>query len=258
MKTYQPATDFHNRLEVTLMTQGIFHSATNLLTGLLITTMALITTAPQFVLKPIAINHILSLREEISVLCEMYKVNVVFQFDSAMETPAYILEDFLTLNISGAMLTRDPILWKRSNRNMADTQLLLNFLELVRVLMNYYGPLRVADIIADFDQPTSLHLPPTAIRKPGVGGRVANPYRSGSRQSSRPRSSPTRLVQALRWQIKPASIRFNPFGSRSRAHRVQPSNQERLQLDLNDEPNLVLLLDAPLRMRRRRFGFAGI
>ncbi|KAG9121830.1 hypothetical protein FRC07_002052 [Ceratobasidium sp. 392] len=258
MNAYQPATELHNRLERALLTFGFYQSATNLLTGIVITTMALITTAPQFVLKPIAINHILSLSDEISILCAIYKVNVIFQFDSIMETPADILHDFITLNISGAMLSNDPIYWKRSNRSLAETQILLNFLELVRTIMNQYGPHRVADIIADFDHKSSLHLPPTAIRKPGVGHRVVNPFRSANHQLNSPAaasSARAHILQALRVHAK-SSLRFKPFAFRTRM--VQPSAQGHVQLDLNDEGSPTLLSDAPLRMRRRRrFGFGG-
>ncbi|KAG8723555.1 hypothetical protein FRC09_002863 [Ceratobasidium sp. 395] len=251
MRAYQPATELHTRLEGTLYSLGFYQSATNLLTGIVITTMALITTIPQFVLKPIAINHIFSLREEISILCAIYKVNVTFQFDSIAEIPAHILEDFIALNISGAMLTKDPLYWKRSKYSPADAQLLLNFLELVRTLMNQYGPHRVADIIADFDHMSSLHLPPTAIRKPGVGNRVTNPYRSANRQPSvvdSPPASP--ILQVLRMHTK-STFRFKPFTSRTSV------NQGHIHLDLNDENSPVLLPDAPLRMRRPLFGFGG-
>ncbi|KAG8707477.1 hypothetical protein FRC08_000476 [Ceratobasidium sp. 394] len=259
-----PATDFHNRLERTLHALGFYRSAISLLSGIIITTMALITTVPRFALKSIAINYILSLRDEISALCALYNVDVVFQFDSIMETPAHIFDDFITLNISGAMLSKDPAHWKRSNRSFADAQLLLNFLELVRTLNNHYGPQYVADIIADFDRLSSLHLPPTATRKPGVGKRVANPFRSTNRQSSfaasrDPDYTPTLaavpLVQSLRKHAK-FGMRPNPPVSRTRG--AQSSKHNKVRLDLNDENSPALLSDAPLRMRRRPlFKFGG-
>ncbi|KAG8685117.1 hypothetical protein FRC08_013290 [Ceratobasidium sp. 394] len=261
-----PATDFHNRLERTLHALGFYHSAISLLSGIIITTMALITTVPRFVLKPIAINYILSLRDEISALCALYNVDVVFQFDSIMETPAHIFDDFIVLNISGAMLSKDLVHWKRSNRSFADAQLLLNFLELVRTLNNHYGPQYVADIIADFDRLSSLHLPPTATRKPGVGKRVANPFRSTNRQSSfaasrdsgyTPTPASVPLVQSLRKHAK-LRMRSNPPVSRTRTRGAQQSKQFKAQLDLNDENGAALLSDAPLRMRRRPlFKFGG-
>ncbi|KAG8740989.1 hypothetical protein FRC10_003495 [Ceratobasidium sp. 414] len=269
MNANQPAVDFHNRLERTLLALGFYHSATNLLTGIIITTMALIATVPHFVLKPIAINYILSLRDEISILCAIYKVDVAFHFDSIMETPAHIFDDFVTLSISGAMLSKNPTHWKHSNRSLADTQLLLNFLELVRTLVKHYGSQSVADIIADFDRLSSLHLPPTAARRPGIGRRVANPFRSANRQANfsssysskhapasvpTPALMPTPVVQAQRTHAK-SSVRFNPFASRTRV--AQPPKQSRPQLDLDDENSPTLLSDAPLRMRRRLFGFGG-
>ncbi|KAG8739218.1 hypothetical protein FRC10_005875 [Ceratobasidium sp. 414] len=212
----------------------------------IIGTYSLQTMGPRYpIINPITIVNILSLRSEISVLCALYSVDVAFQFDSLQDIPAQIVEDLMTLNISGAAASKNPKYWGRLNHTAADTQLLLNFLQLVRTLMHHFGPHRVMQIIVDFDHMGLLKLGP----KPEVE-RANRPMMSTNPQVNKSnfqdlKHVPTRPSAAKRTK---SNVRFNPFASRKPLDR----RHGRLELDLNDEnyPEL-LLAEKPMRMRRR-------
>ncbi|KAG8708118.1 hypothetical protein FRC08_000104 [Ceratobasidium sp. 394] len=188
-------------------------------------------------IHPTIITNVISLRNEISVLCAFYRVDIVFQYNSLQDIPAQIIEDLMALNISGAIATKNSKYRGHMTQVTAGTQLLLNFLELVRKIMHHFGPHRVMETIVDFDHLGSL--------KPDVKGATStNAY---------PEHTP---AQSSATKRPKSTAPFNPFAS------DKPSDRKhgRLELELNGEtaPE-VALSDKRMRMRRRiRFGFPNV
>ncbi|QRV92041.1 hypothetical protein RhiJN_20059 [Ceratobasidium sp. AG-Ba] len=270
-----PSGTLKGQIGLDLVALGFDQTPISLLVSLIMNVMVLMSTTPRFKLKPIVTWLIFSLSAEITALCAVYNVkDVEFQFDSALvsgiqsgevedslsdghhrlqDAPAQLINDFFTLGISGAMLSKNPMHWKRSKLTLAETKLLLNFFALVRTLMVNYDAEQLADLVSDYDDKSPLPLPPNHLRHTGVGPRTFNPYRGF--QAPTPPPAPTTSRGPIRAYAK-SSVRFNPFASRSRPIAVQRATHFGSQLDLNAEEAPGVFSDAPLRMRPRRgFGF---
>ncbi|QRV77226.1 hypothetical protein RhiJN_05241 [Ceratobasidium sp. AG-Ba] len=249
-----PSGSLKGQIGLDLVGLGFDETPVSLLVSLIMNAMVLMTTTPRFKLKPIVTWLIFSLSAEITALCAVYNVkDVEFQFDTVLDAPEQLINDFFTLGISGAMLSKIPMHWKHSKLTLAETKLLLNFFALVRTLMDNYDTEQLADLVSDYDDKSPLPLPPNHLRHTGVGPRTFNPYRGF--QTPTPPPAPATSRGPIRAYAK-SSVRFNPFASRSQPIAVQRAVHSGGQLDLDAEEAPRVLSDSPLRMRpRRAFGF---
>ncbi|QRV98838.1 hypothetical protein RhiJN_26857 [Ceratobasidium sp. AG-Ba] len=227
-----PSGAFEGQVDFSLDILGFDETPGCLLASLIMNVMVLMTTTPRFKLQPIATWLIFSLGAEIEGLCAIYGIkDVEFQFDSALDAPAQLINDFFNLGISGSMLNKNPMYWKHSNYTLDEIKLLLKFFELVRALMDRYHSEGLAEVLYDYE--SEAPLLPDYLRRTGVGARFPTPQ---------PVFTPRRITREF---TKP-SVRFNPFGSRSR--RAKRTSHPR-KLDLDAEASPALLSDAPLRMK---------
>ncbi|QRW06155.1 hypothetical protein RhiLY_05154 [Ceratobasidium sp. AG-Ba] len=253
-----PSGSLKGQIGLDLVGLGFDETPVSLLVSLIMNAMVLMTTTPRFKLKPIVTWLIFpQCRDHGSLRVEIQSGEVRESLSDdhtrLQDAPEQLINDFFTLGISGAMLSKIPMHWKHSKLTLAETKLLLNFIALVRTLMDNYDAEQLADLVSDYDDKSPLPLPPNHLRHTGVGPRTFNPYRGF--QTLTPPPAPATSRGPIRAYVK-SSVRFNPFASRSQPIAVQRAVHSGGQLDLDAEEAPRVLSDSPLRMRpRRAFGF---
>ncbi|KAJ1306848.1 hypothetical protein OPQ81_007833 [Rhizoctonia solani] len=252
MMDFGPASEFHTRLCLALKAAGMELPMSYLLLGVIINTIALINIRPTgFVLDPRTIHDILSLKQEILLLCIHYNIEITLQFESRKLIPESLRRDCRALGIKRAVLIKKNKLSAKETRALEESQTLLRFLELVNHFMA--DPETQTELlISDFNRASLVYLPHDTIRRPGVGQRVIRRRPVSSLwtldgqgfEICTPAPTPICGTSNTKAQIKP---RFNPFKSRPR-----PTKPASTRMNLDDEncPPPVLF-DTPPRMRRK-------
>ncbi|CAE6528984.1 unnamed protein product [Rhizoctonia solani] len=252
-----PASEFHARLCLALKTAGMELPMSYLLLGVIINMIALININPvDFILNARTITDVLSLKQEIALLCIYYNIQVVLEFESLKLIPDGLRRDCKALGINGKILIKKNKLCEKDVQIRDEYQTLLHFLALVRYLMAN-SETQIELLISDFNRTSLVYLPSDTIRKPGVGQRVAR--RRGISSvwtlngqgfdicTPAPAPAPMREASNRKTQAinKP---RFNPFKAKPR-----PTKPALTRMNIDDDENTPppMLSDAPLRMRRK-------
>ncbi|CCO28486.1 hypothetical protein BN14_02481 [Rhizoctonia solani AG-1 IB] len=250
---FGPAGQFHMRLCLALKTAGMDLPMSYLLLGVIINTFALINlNTANFILDARAIADILSLKQEISLLCIYYDINILLQFESLKLISNNLKRDCKALGINRKALVKKNKLSEKDIQSLDESHTLLRFLALVRYFMADPNT-EVGLLIADFNRSSLVYLPHDTVRKPGVGLRVTRrrPVSSvwtlngqGFEMCTPPGSSPASTPMR---EIPNARPRFNPFKSKPMSTRPALN-----RMDLDDENSPAVLSNAPLRMRRNK------
>ncbi|CAE6479596.1 unnamed protein product [Rhizoctonia solani] len=251
---FGPASEFHMRLCLALKTAGMDLPMSFLLLGVIINTIALINIKPaSFVLDARTITDVLSLKQEILLLCIYYNIEVPLQFESLKTIPDSLGRDCKALGINRKVIINKNKLSDKEIQILDESQTLLRFLALVKYFMT--DPETQTELlISDFNRASLVYLPSDTIRKPGVGQRVIRrrPVSSVWTLNGQgfeictPTLAPMREASNTRTQAT-GKPRFNPFKSKPRPTKPAPT-----RMDLDDENcPPPALSDAPLRMRRK-------
>ncbi|CAE6455010.1 unnamed protein product [Rhizoctonia solani] len=224
-----------------------------LLLGVIINTISLITVKPaSFVLDAHTITDILSLKQEIALLCIYYNIEILVQFESLKLISESLKRDCKALGINRKVLIKKRNLSEKEIQALDEAQTLLRFLELVKYFMAD-PETQTHLLISDFNRTGLVYLPADTIRKPGVGQRVVRRRPVSSVwtldgqgfEICTPAPAPMREASNIKTQAihKP---RYNPFKSKPR-----PTKPTTTRMNLDDENRPPMLSDAPIRMRRK-------
>ncbi|CAE6521445.1 unnamed protein product [Rhizoctonia solani] len=256
---FGPASELHARLCLALKTAGMALPMSYLLLGVIINTIALININPaSFVLGARTVADILSLEQEIALLCIYYNIEVVLEFESLKLVPDRLRRDCKALGINRKVLIKKNRLSEKDIQTRNESHTLLCFLALVRYLMAH-SETQTELLISDFNRTSLVYLPFDTIRKPGVGQRlvrrrpVSSVWTLNGQGFEICTPAPAPMREVLNTKAQPiGKPRFNPFKSKPRPTRPAST---RMHIDDDDEnfpPQI--LAEAPLRMRRKPFG----
>ncbi|KAH7335241.1 hypothetical protein B0J17DRAFT_630328 [Rhizoctonia solani] len=242
---FGPASEFHTRLCLALKMGGMDLPMSYLLLGVVINTISLISLKPAgFILNTHTITDILSLKQEIALLCIYYNIETLLQFESIKFIPESLKQDCKALGINRKKY--------QEIQALDESQALLRFLELVKYFMA--DPETQTNLlISDFNRTGLVYLPPDTIRKPGVGQRIVRRRPVSSVwtldvqgfEICTPAPAPMREASNTEVQATPKP-RYNPFKS-----KLRPTKPATARMNLDDENRLPMLPDAPVRMRRK-------
>ncbi|CAE6470473.1 unnamed protein product [Rhizoctonia solani] len=254
MDTGGPASNFRRRLYSTLKSAGMMHPMDNLLVGVIINTMALISAQPDtFILDPDTIRNILVLKNEIALLCDFYEINVIFRL-LGMSAP--MIRDAHSLRLNRSILVK---LIPCKQKTLDDAQTLFNFLALVRYFLAELDSAELELLTADFHRKRLVHLPADAIRCPGAGPRLRRQVSSTSTIYETPQQS---MHQESDQEPVPIVLNLNSqstssiSGSGCNSNFISKPKPSESWIDLNEENCSLTLSDAPRRMSHKfRFGF---
>ncbi|CAE7229392.1 unnamed protein product [Rhizoctonia solani] len=251
---FGPASEFHARLCLALKTAGMQLPMSYLLLGAIINTIALINVSPlSFILSARTITDILSLKQEVALLCIYYNIEVVLQFESLKLVPESLRRDCKALGISRKVLIKKNRLSAKEIQMRDESHTLLSFLALVRYFMADSAT-QIELLISDFNRTSLVYLPSDTIRKPGVGQRVVRrrPVSSVWTLDGQgfdictPAPAPMREVSNKAHPTgKP---RFNPFKAKPRSTKPAVT---RMNIDDDENCPPPVLSNAPLHMRRK-------
>ncbi|CAE6426198.1 unnamed protein product [Rhizoctonia solani] len=250
---FGPASEFHMRLCLALKAAGMDLPMSYLLLGVIVNTFALINlNSANFILDGRTIADILSLRQEITLLCTYYDIDIILQFESLKLIPNNLKRDCKALGINRKVLVKKTKRNEKDIQSLNESQTLLRFLTLVRYFMAELNT-EVGLLIADFNRSSLVYLPDDTIRKPGVGSRVIRRRPVSSIwtlngqgfEICTPSLASSSTPVPMR-EIPSTKPRFNPFKSKPMATRPALT-----RMDLDDKNSPPVLSNAPLRMRRK-------